>query len=93
VPLAATIVAPLDGPVIMHVRGELDIATVPLLLEAFRCARGPVTIDASELSFIDARGLGALVAANNRIGVSVRHARPACRRVFEVCGLETLLAD
>jgi anti-anti-sigma regulatory factor len=64
-----------------------------LLERALQAAADHVTIDARDLTFIDAHALGALIAANTRTGVSVRHARPNCRRVFELCALDPLLDD
>jgi anti-anti-sigma factor len=78
---------------IVRIAGELDLATVPLLERALQATADRVTIDARDLTFIDARALGVLVVASTRTGVSVRHARPGCRRVFELCALDHLLDD
>src|SRR5262245_17478003 len=83
----------LHARTIVRVVGELDIATMPMLTEVLESAPGPVTIDADQLTFLDACALGALARADQRKGVSVRHARPHCRRIFELCGLEGMLAD
>ncbi len=82
-----------DGRSVVRVVGELDVVTVPALHDALRSVVGPVTIDARDLTFVDAHALGALVAVNNRIGVSLLHASAHCRRVFDVCGLSFLLSD
>jgi anti-anti-sigma factor len=82
-----------DGGTVVRVEGELDRATVPTLEETLRALQGHVMIDARDLTFLDAHALGVLVEANNRTGVSVQHASPFCRRIFELCGLETLLDD
>ena len=82
-----------NGCLILRVTGELDLATVPLLDRALHATSEHVTIDARDLTFIDAHGIGALIAAHARTGVSVRHARPSCRRVFALCALGHLLDD
>jgi anti-anti-sigma factor len=49
--------------------GELDIATVPLMVEAARPLQNtpdPITVDLQEVIFIDAGALGALVALRNQ---------------------------
>jgi anti-anti-sigma factor len=82
-----------NGRLIVRIVGELDLATAPMLDRALQGTQGHVTIDARDLTFIDARALGVVVAANTRTGVSVRHARPHCRHVFELCALGHLLDD
>jgi hypothetical protein len=89
----AVFVAIVNGRTVARVVGELDIATTPAFDEALHAVPGPLTIDARHLAFIDARGLGSLVRADRRTGVSVRHANAFCRRVLELGGLESLLAD
>jgi anti-sigma B factor antagonist len=58
-----------DGRVVVVLSGELDIAAVPVIREAFADAigRAPTGVvgDLSRVSFIDACGLGALVGAAN----------------------------
>ena len=73
-------------------RGQIAEA-VALLDRALHTTSEHVTIDARDLTFIDAHGIGALIAAHARTGVSVRHARPGCRRVFALCALGHLLDD
>jgi anti-anti-sigma factor len=82
-----------NGRLVVRIVGELDLATAPMLEQALQATWDHVTIDARQLTFLDAHALGVLVAANTRVGVSVRHARPHCRRVFELCSLGHLLAD
>jgi anti-sigma B factor antagonist len=59
-----------DGRAVVALSGELDIAAVPLIREAFAEAVDQTAIgviaDMSRVSFIDASGLGALVGAANR---------------------------
>ncbi len=60
----------LEGAVVLSLRGELDIASAPLLSRHLRTAQatGPdrMIIDLSELGFIDSRGLHELLRARQR---------------------------
>ncbi|MFI7446158.1 STAS domain-containing protein [Nonomuraea sp. NPDC049714] len=64
--MADTAAATAVGTVTVSVAGELDIATVDVLrthlLQVLERAGGEVVLELSGLSFIDAAGLGALVA-------------------------------
>lgn len=78
--------------------GELDVQTAPQFRDALAGLGGTIVVDVSNLQFIDAAGLSALVLANQRGAqpsglLSVRGARGLVRRVIEVGGLGTLLAD
>ncbi|HJZ62131.1 MAG TPA: STAS domain-containing protein, partial [Miltoncostaeaceae bacterium] len=58
----------------------------------------PVYVDLSEVSFIDSRGLGALLAANERSregAAPVRIFEPSdpVRRLLEVAGLQGVLKE
>jgi anti-sigma B factor antagonist len=59
-----------DGRAIVVLAGELDIAAVPLITDAFSDAIGQTRVgviaDLSRVSFIDASGLGALVSSANQ---------------------------
>jgi anti-anti-sigma factor len=60
-----------DGGVLVRVSGELDASTASLLEEAFAAVerlpdRGPILVDLSTLSFIDAHGVRALLALHQQ---------------------------
>ena len=80
--------------------GELDLASVPVLdghLE--RLASGgqrEITVDLSDLTFIDSSGLHLLLKWSKRateaaIEFSLITGRPAVQRVFALAGVEQLL--
>ena len=85
-----------DGHLIV-VSGEVDMATAPSLAEALdQFVSGTVTVDLSDVTFIDSTGLKALVAAHRRIErrrsrLIVRGVAPIVRRLFEIAGLDALL--
>jgi anti-sigma B factor antagonist len=50
------------GPwAVVHVRGELDMATTPALAEACAGLDGPLAVEASGIEFIDSTGLRGLL--------------------------------
>lgn len=84
----------------ISVRGELDMATVPVLAQVMAMlldlAPGDSTIDLSGVTFIDAAGLGCLVehaAQLAAVGAKVRvvDVTPHVHRVFDLVGLGGLL--
>jgi anti-anti-sigma factor len=78
--------------------GELDFAAVPLLFDGLaRFGKpGDIIIDLSELTFIDAAGLGAAVHVRNTqlangFDLHIVRANPLITRVFRLGGLSQLL--
>ena len=79
---------------IVSLEGELDVATAGAFRTALTGAvssAATVTVDMSRLCFMDASGLGVLVAAHQRCAGSGRHLalrRPtgAVKRVLDVAG-------
>lgn len=82
------------GAVLVSVRGELDLYTVPQLERALRDAdgAGPVVIELSECTFIDSTALGVLVEASRRSDgkapLSIVASSPQIQRPFELTGLD-----
>jgi anti-sigma B factor antagonist len=89
----------IDGDArLVALAGELDIAAVPLLFQGLaRLAEpGDIIIDLTELSFIDASGLGAAVQVRNiqlanGFDLHIVRANPRVTRVFNLGGLARLL--
>jgi anti-anti-sigma factor len=87
-----------DGRTVV-VSGELDLAGVTPFDEALRAAReagGPLTIDLSDLEFIDSSGLGVLVRFNNAATAddfeyTVIAGPAAVHRAFVLSGLDRML--
>jgi anti-sigma B factor antagonist len=87
---------------VLVVGGEIDVATSPELmavLETVVAQRdGDVVVDCSAVTFFGAAGVGALVAARNRLRgsrhrVIVRNPSPVVRRVLMIVDLADLFAD
>ena len=86
--------------VVVRVAGEVDIVTAPLLqrhLDAAIATGRPVVVDLSETTFLDARGVAALVSARkhmHRAGgrLAVRRPPPLVRRVLELADQADRLA-
>lgn len=81
-----------DG-VVVRVAGEIDITTAPVLqrhLDAAVAAKRPaVVLDLADTTFLDARGVGVIVAARkvaarNGTRLVIRHPPPLVRRVLEL---------
>jgi len=84
---------------VVHLLGELDLRTAPLLqaqlLSLAEDGVVDIAVDMSELYFIDSSGLQALVAGLKRLRkdggqVSLRSPRPNTLRVLEIIGLISL---
>jgi anti-sigma B factor antagonist len=87
------------GRHVLHVIGEIDLATVSALRDAIeqlvRDADGSAVIDLSEVGFMDCQGIAALFEAAGRahavgIGLSAI-ASPACERLVGLTGLRSEL--
>jgi anti-anti-sigma factor len=83
------------GRQVLHVVGEVDLASVSALRDALeqlvRNAGGSVVIDLSDVGFMDCQGVAALFEAAGRaraagIGLSAI-ASPACERLIGLTGL------
>lgn len=83
------------GHVLVLLRGDLDLGTCPVLHEMIGrilvSSRGSVVLDLSQLDFIDATGVGALVRARSGLEadgrvLTIRGLRPFARRVFALTG-------
>lgn len=99
IPFSARVV-PGKTETTIALRGELDIATVPIVEEHLvRLEADGVTsivIDLVELTFIESAGLHVFLDARTRARLNDREllffgARPELRRVFELVGAESLL--
>jgi anti-sigma B factor antagonist len=91
-PFSVAVTEQAEGAIV-RVAGEVDIVTAPVLhrhLESVIAASRPtVVIDLSDTTFLDARGVGVLVATRKQIvryggRLVVRHPPPLVRRVLEL---------
>ncbi|MBE2315566.1 STAS domain-containing protein [Solirubrobacter sp. CPCC 204708] len=87
------------GGLVLALSGELDLAGAPELTAALNEAQSggrALTLDLSELEFIDSSGLGALVRFNNAATAagyeySVIAGPPQVHRAFVLSGLDQAL--
>jgi anti-anti-sigma factor len=83
-----------SGPSTMFLEGELDMATVPLMepvLSSAIAQGGPVTIDVSELTFVDSSGIGAIMRGlkDLRTGCIILHgAHGGIQKVLDIMGVD-----
>jgi anti-anti-sigma factor len=89
---------PLSAAVVLD--GEIDISTCPavrrLLMAAISGGNVHLAVDMSGVTFIDAGGIGVLVAAANRArqaggGLSLLAPSPQVRRLLDVFHLDAIL--
>lgn len=94
-------VGPRGAVAVVKVMGEIDLRTADQLktglLRVVESGYGRVVVDFEGVRFCDATGLGALVAAHNRLvaaggGLRLARVRPAQRRIFHITGLDRLFA-
>lgn len=80
----------------IHLVGELDMSTAPQLreelLQLASDGAQTVTVDLSELEFIDSTGLSVLITGLKRLrqgggDMALRSPTPGTRRVLEITGL------
>lgn len=92
--------APSAPPVVLTLHGELDVVTSGPLRDTLRAAFEDgvraVTVDLTDVCFMDASTLGVLVGAHRRFeagGGTLRLLAPqrTVRRLFEVTGLDRVL--
>ena len=100
-PPFAIIVIP-GNPTTVVLKGELDMATAPELSQRLAevAAAGPdaVTLDLSELEFMDSQGINVLLQARRALQAQggrliVRSPQPLVARVLETTGLLKVLTD
>ncbi|MFI0453004.1 STAS domain-containing protein [Actinomadura sp. 6N118] len=100
--LRVTVVQAHDELAVLAVWGEIDLHTADTLRTALReldaAGHHQLVVDFSGVSFCDATGLGALVAAHNRAGehggaLRLAGVRPAQRRLLQISGLYRTLAS
>jgi anti-anti-sigma factor len=82
----------------LSLRGELDLATTPILEESLEAAERDderiVALDLSELSFVDASGLKAILNAHRRAirrgerGLSLINPSSDIRRLLELTAID-----
>ena len=83
-------------PSLLHLSGELDLASAPILEDAIsRLARpgATVEVDLTALTFIDSSGIKVLCHALGRLGdgrLIIRTPTRAVRRTLELTGLDGL---
>jgi anti-anti-sigma factor len=84
----------------LHVRGEIDLATLPALEDGLTAtlAASSICVDLTALTFLDARGLDAIArastdAARRGAGFVVRGACPFIQQLFALVSLDDLLDE
>jgi anti-sigma B factor antagonist len=88
-----------NGAPVVSVLGEVDLATVSAFEQTLLCAAedgtGEVIVDLTGCSFLDSRGLGALLATRGRLEGSNRRlalvlSHPSVIRIFQITKFDEL---
>lgn len=85
-----------DGDVVVFVRGEIDVASAPMLWERLVEAipdTKRLVLDLQETDFIDSTGLSIFVRALRRLRADggdliLRSPRPGVRKILDITGLD-----
>jgi anti-sigma B factor antagonist len=77
---------------VLHIKGEIDLATAPQLRARLQTLGGTVVVDLSDVAFLDSTGIGVLVAARKRLsaaggGLTLRYPSDVVARTLEIVGL------
>jgi anti-anti-sigma factor len=77
---------------VVHVAGEIDLATAPELQACLQALDGVVVVDLPEVAFLDSSGIAVLVAARKRLSASggdltLHNANDMVSRTLEAVGL------
>jgi anti-anti-sigma factor len=92
-------VQPTPHEVVVRVKGELDLSTVPTLravLDGIDPRHRRVVLDLRDVSFLDSMGVGLLVEASRRCAselceLVLRSPSERVRQVLELTGLDDML--
>lgn len=85
---------------IVHIAGEIDVTSAAVLRDALEAliadGRRRLTLDLSDVTFLDSTGLGIVVGRLKRLArhggtMSVAASHERVRRVFTITGLDQLL--
>jgi anti-anti-sigma factor len=83
---------------IVHVAGEVDMATAPRLQECLGELDGNVVVDLREVAFLDSSGINALVVTRKRLtrsggSMTLRNPKDVIARAIEVVGLRDWIEE
>ncbi len=84
------------GVDVIHVTGELDLATAPRVEEALAALDGEVVVDLAQCTFLDSAGIRTLMGAARALGegghtLRVVSGDPGIVRLFELTGVDSVI--
>jgi anti-sigma B factor antagonist len=88
--------APKTRAHVVTVAGDLDMSTVPELRSCLGDLVGDITLDCSELTFIDSVGIQLFIETHQRLArsgaqLTVANLQHGCRRILELMKLDKVL--
>jgi anti-sigma B factor antagonist len=88
----------LQDVIVIHVHGEVDLATAPMLQNALQSALQsgrPVVVDLAPVTYMDMNGFRALIEGKEALGerqaLAVTASSPLVHKVIEIIELGTIL--
>ena len=87
-----------DGVTLLRVSGEIDMATAPELGACMSGLTGKVVVDLEGVTFLDSRGIAALVVARGQLtdaggSLTLRRPNDVLRRTLEIVGLREWIEE
>jgi len=88
-----------DGRWIVQLKGDIDIYSAPRFKEVINAAFEEKTVDlsldCSELNYMDSTGLGVLIGALKRMkehekNIYIKNLKPNVRKLFNITGLDKI---
>ncbi len=72
---------------VFALRGELDMASYEIASDALAAAEPPITLDLSELTFMDSHGVHLVADLLQRGPVTIKGATAMIQRTLEITGM------
>jgi anti-anti-sigma factor len=87
-----------DGVTVLRASGEIDMATAPELGARMSELNGEVVVDLEGVTFLDSRGIAALVVAHGQLtdaggSLTLRRPNEVLRRTLEIVGLREWIEE
>jgi anti-sigma B factor antagonist len=87
-----------NGATVVLASGEIDMATAPELGACMSGLTGEVVVDLERVTFLDSRGIAALVVAHSQLtdgggSLTLRRPNDVLRRTLEIVGLREWIEE
>lgn len=76
---------------VLRAHGEIDVVTAPHLHDSLDEHKGPIVLDLSDVTFMDASGVRVIIQALQNKEITIVRARPNIQKLLSICGLDNLV--